>query len=185
MLRLWTERHRLSDALEALPQTFCHLDAIRNNLVLSARDDAEQTIALDWEWTGIAGVGEELAPLVAGSLAMLNVEASHAGPLDTIAFPAYLEGLRAAGWQGPADAARFGYVASAALRFGLVWGVWLSSLIGGPENRQADVAAFYARDLDAVLEHFTSVLPFLLDFGDEALNLLPSLHQEVTEASTQ
>jgi hypothetical protein len=75
ILGLWRDRHRRLDYLENLPQTLCHLDAYRGNL-FSRRDPSgqEQTVAIDWAFAGHAAFGEELASLVAASVALGHVE---------------------------------------------------------------------------------------------------------------
>ena len=63
-------------ALDKLPQTFCHLDAYRPNLFLRRdADGSNQTVAVDWAFTGIASVGEEIANLLAASLIWLEHDA--------------------------------------------------------------------------------------------------------------
>jgi len=68
--RLWAVREALLKQVEALPRTFCHLDAIRRNLHRREGTVGTRTVAFDWEWAGIGALGEDLAPLVAGSLCM-------------------------------------------------------------------------------------------------------------------
>lgn len=67
LLRLWIDRTLLFDALEHLPQTFCHHDAFRRNLLTSTHD---RTVAVNGEFAGMGAVGEELGPLVGCSLVM-------------------------------------------------------------------------------------------------------------------
>jgi hypothetical protein len=172
LLRLWGDRSRLLDALEHLPQTFCHHDAFRRNLLASVDD---RTVAVDWEFAGIGAVGEELGPLVGGSLAMMAAEAGMAHDLDEAAFAGYLAGLRDTHWPGSPDLVRFACATSVALRFGLVWGLWLAVQLGGGENGHAAVESFYNQPVDAVADHFATVLPWLLDRGDEARRLLWTL----------
>jgi hypothetical protein len=83
ILRRWRDRGRRLDYLESLPQTLCHLDAYRGNL-FSRRDPAgqEQTVAIDWAFVGHAALGEELASVVAASVAMGHVEPQHMKELE-------------------------------------------------------------------------------------------------------
>ncbi|YCQ21390.1 hypothetical protein M1D93_04485 [Arthrobacter sp. Z1-9] len=94
ILRLWRDRHRRLDFLESLPQTLCHLDAYRGNL-FSRRDPAgqEQTVAIDWAFVGHAAHGEELASLVAASVAMGHIEPQHMKELEKTALEGYMDGL--------------------------------------------------------------------------------------------
>src|SRR4029079_500712 len=48
--RLWTERDRFLAALDWLPQTFCHLDAFRRNLLIRAGPAGEELVAIDWAY---------------------------------------------------------------------------------------------------------------------------------------
>ena len=99
--RLWEEHEFLFDALNRLPQTFCHLDAFRRNLfAVQSAEGNEQTSAIDWAFAGEGAVGEEIAPLVTASLVFLDVDVTHARELDNIVFNGYLNGLRDAGWRG-------------------------------------------------------------------------------------
>jgi hypothetical protein len=94
ILGLWSDRDRRLDYLENLPQTLCHLDAYRGNL-FSGRDPAgqEQTVAIDWAFVGHAALGEELASLVAASVAMGHVEPQHMKELEKTVLEGYLDGL--------------------------------------------------------------------------------------------
>jgi hypothetical protein len=120
LLRLWEERATFLDALDRLPQTFCHRDAFAGNLfALHGVDSREQMGAIDWANTGVGALGEEPAALVGGSLVFFEIEASAARSLDELAFTEYLDGLRDAGWHENPQVVRFGYAAALALRYGL------------------------------------------------------------------
>ena len=52
-LQLWSERARFLDALEQLPQTFCHHDAFpRNILIRRGTAGQDQPVAIDWAFAG-------------------------------------------------------------------------------------------------------------------------------------
>jgi hypothetical protein len=165
--RLWTAREALLQQVENLPQTFCHFDAIQRNLYRCEGSDGARTVALDWEWAGTGALGEDLAPLVAGSLCMGDAAAADGRRLDAVAFAGYLNGLRQAGWRGDPAEVRFAYCAASALRYGL-WGAWLAGQLAREETGHAAVSAFFARPVGAVVQHFVRLLPFLLDHADEA-----------------
>jgi hypothetical protein len=164
--RLWTAREALLRKVEDLPQTFCHLDAIRRNLHRREGTGAG-TVAFDWEWAGIGAVGEDLAPLVAGSLCMGDAAAADGRRLDAVAFSGYIDGLRAGGWRGDPAQVRLAYCAASALRYGL-WGAWLASQLARQEDGHQAVSAFFARPVGAVVKQFALLLPLLLDHADEA-----------------
>lgn len=125
VIRFMWEADPVLDALERLPQTFCHLDAGYYNLM--SRPDAaggEETIAIDWALAGIAPVGADLSQLV------VNAQSTNGFGLLENEFALvenYIAGLRDAGWNGDPDLVRFGYMANLVCRlssFFLVF-VWL------------------------------------------------------------
>ncbi|MCI0551675.1 MAG: aminoglycoside phosphotransferase family protein, partial [Anaerolineae bacterium] len=105
--RLRANYDTLLDTLDQLPRTFCHLDAYRPNLFIHTdAQGSSQTVAIDWVFTGIASVGEEIANLLTASLIWFEYDASEAKNLDEAIFSGYLNGLRDSGWQGDARLAR-------------------------------------------------------------------------------
>jgi hypothetical protein len=108
---------RLLDALDRLPDTLCHNDAFRRNLLLRyAPDGGLGAVAIDWDLVGIGWVGGEITKLVSHPLVLQRVSHTEARERDQIAFEGYLEGLRDAGWRGDSRQARFGQIAEAAIR---------------------------------------------------------------------
>ena len=126
--RAWNERYAILEAIERLPQTFCHLDAFRRNL-FSRRtvEGGDQTVAVDWSYMGIASVGEELAPLVGASIGFYAVMPADALRLEQIALEGYLAGLSDAGWQGNPDQVRFSYAATMYWRH--VFGAFVGEMV--------------------------------------------------------
>jgi hypothetical protein len=116
--RLFAERHRWFDAIDALPQTLCHLDAFPRNVFLRPDPDGDLRPGLiDWSFAGIAAVGEELASLVSSSVLFGEAEGIPIETLDGTVFAAYTEGLRDAGWHGDERLARMGATGSQAMRY--------------------------------------------------------------------
>jgi hypothetical protein len=117
---IWEERHDILETIEHLPQTLCHLDAFRRNL-FSRRtaDGGDQVVAVDWSYLGIAAVGEEIAPLVNGSVGFGAVNPTEELELERIVLKGYLEGLHDAGWRGNPDLVRFGYAATLYWRYAI------------------------------------------------------------------
>ena len=133
-----------------------------------------QTVALDWATTGIGILGEELVPLFATTLRFFTVEIGRIAELDALIFAGYIEGLRAAGWQGDARLVRFGFTAQAALLMG----------VGEPAIKLPSVARRIAalpagaeplRILGPGLAQNVALQHHLLALGDEALMLLAAL----------
>jgi hypothetical protein len=175
-LRFWDDRARFTNALDHLPQTFCHYDAMRPNLFARhGMDGQEQTVAIDWAHTGIAGVGVELAEMVVGSLLFLQVTANDTAQLDRQAFTGYLEGLRDAGWHGDPQMARFGYLTSSLLRLGPLGLVLLHRALD--EGNVAQTEGIWGRPIADIVEHWAGVVAFILSLVEEAQGLLDRLEQ--------
>jgi hypothetical protein len=120
LLARWENRERYLSALERLPHTFCHLDAFRRNLFARLTPDGrEETVAVDWSYSGIGAIGEDLVPLVGATLSFFEVGPNQAQELDQIVFDGYLQGLREAGWRGDPRLARLGYLAGLQTRYTL------------------------------------------------------------------
>jgi hypothetical protein len=167
VLKLWESHDMLLAALDKLPQTFCHLDAYRPNLFLRRdADGSNQTVAVDWAFTGIASVGEEIANLLAASLIWLEHDAAEAGSLDEAVFSGYLNGLRDAGWQGDRRLARLGYTTACALRWGVVGLWWLQSL--ADSGKQAELETHWNRPLEELILQWAKTTTYILGLAEEA-----------------
>jgi hypothetical protein len=175
LVRLCEERAGLLAVLERLPQTFCHNDLNRHNLFVRPRTaGGSQIVAIDWEDAGISAVGEELAALVVSSLRWDAAARAKLGEVDTQAFAGYLEGLRAAGWQGDPRLVRFAYATRAALWYAVFAGLWPLRLAAGSYSPERLESAFECT-FDEVVARHTQTLGFVLDLADEAQDLLPSV----------
>ena len=124
LLRLHTEREDFLAVLERLPQTLSHLDAFPGNLLARrTAAGAEQTVALDWAFVGIAAVGEEVGHLIAWSMMLGAVAVTESEELRAIVLAGYREGLREAGWPDSSvertRAVERGAAVAAALRWAL------------------------------------------------------------------
>ena len=174
VLRLWDSHEVLLAALERLPQTFCHMDAYRPNLFIRRDAQAmEQTVAIDWVFTGIGAVGEEIANLLAASLIWLEHDAAAAKGLDEAVFSGYLDGLREAGWKEDSRLARLGYAAACGLRWGVVGLWWLRSLSSAEE--QAEFAEHWGRPMPELVQQWSRAIYYVLDLAEEARQLRRAL----------
>lgn len=109
---LWTEREVFLSALDSLPETMCHYDAFRRNLLY--RDN--QLIMLDWSFVGHGPLGAELvAPFWVNAI-YEEIDVADLKTLDTALFDSYVTGLRDAGWHGNVQQVRLGYCAALGLR---------------------------------------------------------------------
>lgn len=112
IMSIWHDRRLFQAALAQLPQTLCHIDAFRRN-ILHRGDDV---VLLDWALASLGALGEELVCLVAVSLYYEGFSADYAEELDKTVFAAYVAGLRQAGWTGDAKLARLGFTCGMVLR---------------------------------------------------------------------
>ena len=170
ILRLWEERDTFCEALERLPQTFCHGDAIRRNL-LARRGGPEETVAIDWEFAGHYAVGEEVGQTLSVASAFYDIEPADLPAMDEALFANYLDGLREAGWCGNPTQVRFAYAAHAALRN-------LFNTVGAivpADWRRAAALENYGRTWEELAERRAAIRPFLLDRADEARRLMDTL----------
>jgi hypothetical protein len=174
ILRLWEERDVICTALERLPQTFCHGDAIRRNL-LSRRgtDGSEETVGIDWEGAGHMAVGEEIGQTVSVAGAFFDVDPADLPALDEALFAEYLAGLRDAGWRGEERQVRFAHAAAAALRnaFNAVGATVPDEAGRGPIHFHQG----RGRTWEELAEARAAVRPFLLDRAQEARGLMETL----------
>ena len=174
VLQLWASYDALLATLGQLPQTFCHLDAYRPNLFI--RRDAQganQTVAVDWVFTGIASVGEEIANLLAASLIWFEYDAVEARSLDEAVFSGYLNGLRDAGWREDSRLVRLGYTATCALRWGVVGLWWLQDL--GDPTKQAGLENHWNRPLAELVSQWARTTNYILGLAQEAYRLQQDL----------
>jgi hypothetical protein len=169
ILRLWEERDIFCDALERLPQTFCHGDAIRRNLLVRGGEDgSEEMVGIDWEFAGHYAAGEEVGQTLSVASAFYDVEPADLTALDAALFASYLAGLRDAGWRGDPRPVRFAYAAHAALR-----NAFNAVGAGVPDAaRRAATRQNYGRTWEELAERRAALRPFLLERADEARGLL-------------
>ncbi len=166
----------LQAMLSRLPRSLCHHDAFRRNLMARDQGDSKfQTVAIDWSMLGYGAVGADIGILTASSLTWMEIAGEQARELDRVIFDAYLAGLRDAGWQGDPRLVRFGYTATAALAIGVARTVIFAALVWANEESARDLENIIGYSRDAVHDQQAIVQPFLLDLGDEALQLMGEL----------
>ncbi|MGH2356245.1 MAG: phosphotransferase, partial [Chloroflexota bacterium] len=174
LLAQWERRGALFDAFLQLPQTLCHWDAHRRNLFARrAPRGQEATVAIDWASVGAGPIGAELNNLVLGSIIVKAIDAADGARLNAAVFPAYVDGLRRAGWRGDRHLARFGFTASAALAVAPTLHWFLAGVLeqggrGGPEETFPVPTA-------GQLARWHGLTELALNLGDEALALCAAL----------
>jgi hypothetical protein len=169
ILRAWERRGEFINALESLPQTFCHQDAFDGNL-LWRRNAAgqDQLVGLDWAYTGNAALGIELAPLVAmyfGPDRMQHYELCLRG---------YLAGLADAGCV--ADARHVRFASLAALFYRYFYGGTLGELWNGlrdEANHPSIASLFGIPSIEILFGGLSADVPFFKDIYREISETLP------------
>lgn len=165
---IWNSRERYRRALANLPQTLCHIDAFRRNL-LHRKDDV---VLLDWAAAGHAGLGEELVALVAVSLYYNSFSHSYAEQLDAAVFAGYVKGLREIGWSGDAKQARIGYTCAMVLR-GLAGVKQDIDLLMNEDRHEELKRNHHSHNMNDIADFFAEVRRFrLLRMAKEAQDLL-------------
>jgi hypothetical protein len=174
VLQLISERGQLLDGLDALPQTFCHIDAFPRNILVRTQGGTDGLIVLiDWDSAGVSALGADLAALVGGSLFFDETDLDTADVLEQAIIGSYLSGLRAAGWQGDQELVRFGYNAALVLHYLFLLVAVVVRATKDQAFRQV-VEQLMQRPYQAVLQRNAGLFEFLLARGNEAQQLLRS-----------
>jgi hypothetical protein len=164
ILGLWADREALLGALERLPQTFGHGDLHPRNVLLPV--DGGDVVAVDWGFCGIFPVGNDLADLIGLAAWFCDLDVDDIPAVEAVAFAAYEDGLRSAGWRGDRRLIRLGYAAGVGLRIGICLPGW-AALMLGPEQVLASERLFQ-RPAEAVLATWIALSDIWLDLADEA-----------------
>ena len=167
-------QQRLYDLTDACTQLIAHAHAL-SPLTLYHGDPSGRnlfdyqgtTVAIDWFDTGIAPLGEEIARMVGSSMHWFFIGRMDRAPalVETV-LTRYIEGLRAAGWQG--DPAVVSYTFKAAL--GTIYALCYTGIANGiVENRIEDRARnAYKTTVPELLTHMGEISRFCLDQADAA-----------------
>ncbi len=175
ILEAWERRDEFLNTLDRLPQTFCHQDAIEDNLAWrSSAGGKEQLIGLDWAYNGIAAVGEELAPLVFLRLAFIP-ELENKLRLYELCLQGYLAGLANAGYTADARQVRFASLTVIFYRYfygGLVE-LWTAAR---DEGNHAFIAALFGfPSIDFLFNILSETIPFYKAIYRQMNEMLPYL----------
>jgi hypothetical protein len=170
--RLWGEREAFLSALDRLPQTVCHHDAFRRNLLSRRGSQGDELVAIDWASVGHGAVGEELAPLVLASLGFFEADGIAPRDLDAVCFAGYVGGLREAGWAGDERVVRLGFTAAAALRYTIGTLRLVLPMLAEPALHQV-VEDIFGRPLGETVAAWAAIWPFQVGLAEEARALLP------------
>lgn len=110
---------QILDKLDKVPNTICHGDFFRSNLMAQIVDDKEQIILIDWAYVGPNPLGVDLGSLTFSVITELP-ELSIA-EVDKTIFDSYIRGLKQAGWQGDIKQILFAYSSALVLRISCIW----------------------------------------------------------------
>lgn len=170
--QVWKQRRSLLALLGDLPQTFCHLDAYRRNLLVRKHPDGlDEIVAIDWGFAGIAALGEEIAALVAATLFFGEISPEGAADLEQMVFSRYIAEPVDAGWKGDPDQVRTGYVASVALRYGV--GTLRGQMFYFLDARNHPrMERMMGMPMDDIIVLFRTLNGWVADLGEEALRRL-------------
>jgi hypothetical protein len=166
---LWARRHDLLDVLDRLPQTLCHNDFHRRNVLLPT-DETKSPVVVDWAFTGTGGVATDAAHLTAGTLFFCDVDIQQAQDLDATVFDGYLEGLRRSGWGGDGRLVRLGFAASIALWEGVQLPGWVGLQLSD-QAAETDVERLFGSSADSVRRAWIDLYQYALERADEAVSL--------------
>lgn len=176
LLDTWRTREYYFSILETLPHTLCHLDAFRRNVLLRSRSDGtREPVAIDWAFMGHAALGEELVPLIVGSVLFMELGVQAALDLEEQVLAQYIAGLQAGGWQGEPRQVRLGYAAAGALRYGVgTLRLVLPGLLD--ETLHPIYEQIFHHPMDRLCDCWEMVLKgFTLRLADEALRMRESI----------
>jgi len=171
--RLWKERERFFQAYHDLPQVFGHCDSgRRNHLFCLNSTGEEEMVSIDWAWCGIAPLGWDLTMLLPNSALLYEMEPEDLPGVEETAFPAYLEGLRSAGWQGDTRLVRLGYCVCSTL-FPLLPSARGVTLWYGDETQTSILQM--GCSYNEAAPGWRILNEYLLNLGEEALSLMEEL----------
>lgn len=166
--RLYEQRAALLRLLEPLPETLCHHDAHRRNLLSVRRDEEPGTVGVDWAMAGTGRLGEDLAVLTGVSLQFLDVPMSDRAVFEAAVIEGYSAGLRASGWTGSEAVLRVGYKAALSLLMGVAAaGIWYEAM--ADPGRKHFAEHIIGRSVHDIAAQWSELQPYLLDLGEEAL----------------
>lgn len=172
--QVWAEKQRFWEAIDSLPQVFCHNDFHRRNLMLrTGPDGQEELVALDWAFCGPGAVGMDMGELVATSTFGFEVDPAQVEELEALVLDGYLAGLREDGWSGDPELVRLGYLISAVLWMGATLPGWAAYFF--PDDASFNSQRVHGRPAEVVLAGWVSLAEFLMERADEARSLIRGL----------
>jgi hypothetical protein len=172
--QIWQDREHFLQMIARLPQTLLHNDAGRKNLFARRHLDGNlETVAIDWGFTAIGAIGEDLATIVSQPVYWFNgVHPEELPELDAIVFPAYVQGLRDVGWQGDPALARLGYTLGVVLRHGL--GIFVMEWAARNEDTRIFIEKTIGHSIEEIADVMRGFRSYIVACADEARSLIAS-----------
>jgi hypothetical protein len=175
LLQLLAEKERFFDVNERLPQVLCHFDASRRNFMWSRsrQTGEEELVGVDWAFTGIGGLGNDLGQLIGTSLYFFEYSPSDAETLEAAVFDGYLAGLAEKSVAVDARLVRLGYLISLSFWMGAMLPGWAAFML--PSDSNVNVQAMFGHSAEDILAGWVQLDSFCLDRADEARALIRQL----------
>jgi hypothetical protein len=175
VLELLAEKERFFDVNDRLPQVLCHYDASRRNFMWSRslQTGEEELIGVDWAFTGIGALGNDLGELIGSSMFFFEYSPTDAETLEAAILEGYLAGLADNGVTIDARLVRLGYLISLSFWMGASlpgWSAWMLA----PDS-EFNVEAMYGRKAEDVLAGWVRLHSFCLDRADQARVLIQQI----------
>ena len=172
VLQLLAEKERFFDINDRLPQVLCHYDASRRNFMWSRslQTGEEELIGVDWAFSGIGALGNDLGELIGSSMFFFEYSPTDAETLEAAVLEGYLEGLADNGVTIDQRLVKLGYLISLSVWMGLQlpgWAAWMLA----PDS-EVNVQAMFGRKADDVLAGWVQLDSFCLDRADQARALM-------------
>jgi hypothetical protein len=172
VLQLLAEKERFFDVNDRLPQVLCHNDASRRNFMWSrsSQTGEEELIGVDWAFTGIGALGNDLGALIGTSMFFFEYSPADAETLEAAILDGYLAGLADHRVTIDARLVRLGYLISLSFWMGAMLPGWSAAMLA-PDS-EFNVQAMYGRKAEDVLAGWVQLDSFCLDRADEARALI-------------
>jgi len=162
----------LGDLLRHPSRSDVRFRSFQRNLIARRRAvGTEQTVAVDWAFTEIGAVGEELAPLVIASLLLFEVAVGLPWDVVEAVLTGCLVGLREAGRGGDKSVVRLGFLATAALLYTVCAAGFMVGLLGDPSQHRA-FEQLLGCPLGDAGASYGELRPFKVELVEEARRLL-------------
>jgi hypothetical protein len=175
VLQLLAEKQRFFDINDRLPQVLCHNDAHRRNFMWShsLQNGEDELIGVDWAFSGIGAIGNDLGILVGNSMYFFEYDPTDAETLETALLESYLAGIADTGVVVDARLVRLGYLISISFWMGIMLPGWTAIMLR--DEAYVNVQAMYGHPAEDVLTGWVQLHTFCLDRADEARTLIDQL----------